>query len=124
MRPETITATKWTCNNCGVSTSRIDGEPTGLPETWTSSSEGDLCLVCRREQAGNAALESVPSDGPLDARVRLRRAAVIEFEVRRTPDHANHAIAKACRSSASAVAQARIRLGLPDPPPRAPRSHG
>lgn len=124
MKATAVTAKKWTCDNCGVSTSRIDGEPVELPETWASSAEGDFCLVCRREQAGNAALESVPSDGPLDARVRLRRAAVIEFEVRRTPDHANHAIAKACRSSASAVAQARLRLGVPDPPPRVGRNRG
>ncbi len=47
----------------------------------------------------------------------LRRAALIEFEVRRTPDHSNGMIAKACRSSVSAVAKARDRLGLPDPPP-------
>jgi hypothetical protein len=120
MSPGTATARKWTCDLCGVSASRIDGERTELPDTWSSSSEGRFCLVCRRERAANAALESAPNDSPLAARAQLRRAALIEFEVRRTPGHANNAIAKACRSSATAVAQARHRLQLPDPPPQSP----
>ena len=120
MRTATSTAKKWTCDLCGVSASRIDGEQTELPDTWSSSSEGKFCLVCRRERAANAALELAPSDSPLSARAQLRRAALIEFEVRRTPDHANNAIAKACRSSATAVAKARDRLKLPDPSPQSP----
>jgi hypothetical protein len=120
MSTGTSTARKWTCDVCGVSASRIDGEQTELPDAWASSSEGQFCLVCRRERAANAALESAPSDSPLAARARLRRAALIEFEVRRTPNHANNAIARACRSSATAVAQARHRLQLPDPPPQSP----
>jgi hypothetical protein len=111
-------ASKWTCDLCGVSVSRIDGKQTELPETWSSSPEGRFCLVCRRQRAAEAALESVPSDSPLAARARLRRTALIEFEVSRTPDHANNAIAKACRASTTAVAQARDRLQLPDPPAR------
>lgn len=103
-------ARKWTCDKCGVSAGRIDGEPTPLPTAWTSSSEGRFCLVCRRERAGDAALESAPSGSPREARVRLRRAALIEFEVSRTPDQTDGAIAKACRSSVSAVSQARGRL--------------
>ncbi len=122
MSPGTTTAVKWTCDICGVSASRIDGERTALPDAWSSSAEGRFCLVCRRERAANAALESAPSDSPLATRARLRRAALIEFEVRRTPDHANNAIAKACRSSATAVAQARDRLQLPDPPPQSATS--
>jgi hypothetical protein len=42
--------------------------------------------------------------------------ALIEFEVNRRPDHADGAIAKACRSSVSAVAAARKRLKLPAAP--------
>ncbi len=111
------TATKWTCDGCGMSVSRIDGERTVLPPTWASSAAGRFCLVCRREQAANAALEAAPSDSPIDVRARLRRAAMIEFEVRRTPDHTDGAIAKACRTSASTVAEARRRLELPGASP-------
>lgn len=116
-------AKKWTCNQCGVSVSRINGEPTPLPGTWASSADGRFCLICRRERAANAALESAPSDSPLAVRAQLRRAALIEFEVSRTPGHSDGTIAKACRTSASAVAKARSRLRLPDsPPPLSPRT--
>lgn len=114
----TATAKKWTCDSCGMSVSRIDGERAALPDTWASSSEGRFCLVCRRERAAAAALEAAPSDSTIDVRARLRRAAVIEFEVRRTPDHTDGAIAKACRTSAAAVAEARRRLRLPKPTAR------
>ena len=114
----TGTAKKWTCDSCGVSVSRIDGGRAALPETWASSDEGRFCLVCRRERAATAALEAAPSNSPIDVRARLRRAAVIEFEVRRTPDHTDGAIAKACRTSAAAVAEARRRLRLPKPAAR------
>lgn len=109
-------AKKWTCDQCGVSVSRIDGESTPLPDTWTTSAEGRFCLLCRRDRAANAALESAPSDSPIEVRARLRRAALIEFEVRRMPGHSDGIIAKACRTSVSTVAQARSRLGLPNPP--------
>jgi len=109
-------AKKWTCDQCGVSASRIDGEPTPLPGAWASSAEGKYCLSCRRERASNAALEAAPSDSPVEVRAKLRRAALIEFEVHRTPDHSDGTIAKACRTSVSAVAKARSRLRLSDPP--------
>lgn len=101
------------CDQCGVSVGRIDGEPTPLPGTWANSAEGRFCLVCRRDRAANAALESAPSDSPVAVRARLRRAALIEFEVRRTPDNSDGKIARSCRTSVSAVAQARTRLQRP-----------
>lgn len=109
------TAAKWTCEGCGVAVSRIGGERVELPDTWIDSPEGTFCLLCRRERAAVAALEAVP-DSPLEERAKLRRAALIEFEVSRRPDHADGAIAKACRSSVSAVAAARKRLELPAAP--------
>jgi len=124
MSTANTTAKKWTCDLCGVSASRINGKPTALPDTWSSTAEGKFCLVCRRERAANAALESAPINSPLAARAQLRRAALIEFEVRRTPNNANNAIAKACRSSATAVAQARHRLQMPDPPPQSASRRG
>jgi hypothetical protein len=109
------TAKKWTCDHCGVSVSRMSGERVALPETWEHSGEGTYCLLCRRERAAEAALLAAPSDCPVEQRAKLRRAALIEFEVSRRPDHGDGAIAKACRSSVSAVAAARQRLKLPAP---------
>ncbi|HEY5815588.1 MAG TPA: hypothetical protein VIS95_04535 [Solirubrobacterales bacterium] len=110
-------ACKWTCTGCGVSASRIDGKPTPLPDNWVSSAEGCFCLTCRRHQAGEAALDAAPSDSGRDARVKLRRTGVIEFEVRRSPDRTDGSIAKACRTSASTVAAARRHLRLREGPP-------
>jgi hypothetical protein len=110
-------AKKWTCDGCGVSAGRIDDAPVPLPDAWDSTADGLFCLVCRRQRAADAALESAPSDSPVDARAKLRRAALIEFEVSRTPEHADGIIARACRTSVSAVTRARRRLELPDPPP-------
>jgi hypothetical protein len=110
-------AKRWTCDRCGVTASRIDGEATQPPSSWARSAEGQFCLVCRREQAADRALDSAPSGSPVATRAKLRRAALIEFEVSRTPDHADGVIARACRTSVSAVTQARRNLQLPDPPP-------
>jgi hypothetical protein len=112
-------ARKWTCDGCGVSVGQIDGTPIRLPSTWMSSAEGRFCLICRRERAAEAALDAAPSDSPVSARAKLRRAALIEFEVSRTPDHPDGVIARACSTSVSAVSRARRNLRLPDPsPPR------
>lgn len=110
------TAKKWTCEHCGVSVSQVGGGRVELPDTWVSSGEGTFCLICRRERAAQAALDAAPADSPIAERAKLRRAALIEFEVARRPDHGDGMIAKACRSSVSAVAAARRRLGVPTPP--------
>jgi hypothetical protein len=105
------TAQKWTCGRCGVSASRIDGAPAPLPDSWTRSADGPFCLTCRRERAGEAALEEAPADCSNDDRIKARRSGLLEFEVRREPDRADNAIAKACHTSASAVARARDVVG-------------
>ena len=110
-------AKKWTCDRCGVSVGRMDGGRAPFPDAWERSGEGTFCLGCRRDRAAQAALESAPEDSPIEVRAKLRRAALIEFEVSRRPDHGDGAIAKACRSSVSAVAAARRRLNLPAPEP-------
>ena len=112
---KTKTAKKWTCDQCGVSIAQIDGSRVDFPATWDRNDDGTFCLNCRRDRAAQAALESAPDDSPIEVRAKLRRAALIEFEVSRRPDHGDGAIAKACRSSVSAVAAARQRLGLPAP---------
>jgi hypothetical protein len=116
MSPAPHTASKWTCEGCGVSAGRMDGMPVPMPDNWTSSAEGTYCLICRRERAAEAALDAAPSDSPVAERAKLRRAALIEFEVRRTPDHPDGIIARTCRTSVAAVTRARRRLELPDPP--------
>lgn len=108
-------AKKWTCDDCGVTLSRLGGEKVELPESWASSKEGTFCLHCRRERAAQAALATAPKDFGLADRAKLRRAALVEFEVRRRPGHGNGEIAKACRSSVAAVVAARKRLKLPAP---------
>ncbi|MDQ2631100.1 MAG: hypothetical protein M3Y75_09040 [Actinomycetota bacterium] len=113
----TAMAHKWTCSGCGVSTSRSDEAAAPIPESWDSCAEGDFCLGCRRRRVGEAAVESAPEGCNRDARVKLRRAALLEFEVRRDPDRTNGSIAKACRASIAAVAAARQKLDAPAPPP-------
>jgi hypothetical protein len=107
----TATAPKWTCARCGVSSSQIDGTLIPLPDSWVTSADGLFCLTCRRERAGEAALEAAPEDCSNDARAKARRSGLLEFEVRRAPDRADNAIAKACHTSASAVARARDVVG-------------
>ncbi len=103
---------KWTCRGCGVTASRIDGERAPLPDAWASGADGELCLGCRRQRAGEAALDAAPGDGDRSERAKLRRAGLLEFEVRRTPQLSDSSIARTCRSSAAAVAAARARLKL------------
>jgi hypothetical protein len=105
------TSRKWTCDRCGVSVRQIDGTLVPLPETWTTAEDGHFCLTCRRERAGEAALDTAPVDSSSDTRAKVRRAGLLEFEVRRAPDRADNAIAKACHTSASAVARARDVVG-------------
>ena len=107
-------AKRWTCDSCGVSVGRMGGEKVELPDSWTSDGDGTYCLICRRERAAQAALDAAP-EGTLEDRAKLRRAALVEFEVRRRPNHGNGEIAKACRSSVAAVVAARKRLKIPAP---------
>jgi len=109
------TAKKWTCDDCGVTVSRVGGGQVALPQSWTRSAKGTYCLHCRRERAAQAALDAAPEDCALEERAKLRRTALIEFEVQRRPGHGNGEIAKACRSSVAAVVAARKRLKLPAP---------
>ena len=110
MSTATDTACKWTCDRCGVSVSHMDGNEVPLPESWIATDDGRFCLTCRRERAGEAALDAAPEDCSHDARAKVRRAGLVEFEVRRAPDRADNAIAKACHTSASTVVAARQQL--------------
>lgn len=93
-----------------MSASRIDGQPTAQPTGWADSAEGRLCLVCRRAQAGEAAVEAAGDDSTPDERMRLRRTGLIEFEVARAPDQLDRRIANACHTSAATVRTVRRNL--------------
>jgi uncharacterized Zn finger protein (UPF0148 family) len=100
-------AIRWSCARCEVSVGRIDGEPTLLPTSWSRADGQVLCLTCSRAQAGEAAMDSAPAATSREDRVRLRRTALIEFEIDRAPEAPNRTIALACRTSSAAVAAVR-----------------
>lgn len=105
----------WTCDRCGVSVKQMNGGSTSLPVNWTNSDGGQFCLICRRALAAEAALEAAPESTTQEARAKLRKSALLEFEVNRTPDRSNGEIARTCGTSVPAVAKARERLSLPEP---------
>jgi hypothetical protein len=107
----TAEAVRWSCTRCQVSVGRMDGEPTLLPASWSRSEDQVLCLTCSRAQAGEAAMGSAPAASSREDRVRLRRTALIEFEIDRAPEAPNRTIALACRTSSAAVAAVRDELG-------------
>lgn len=106
-------AVRWSCARCDVSVGRIDGEVTKLPDSWSRSDGVAYCLTCSRAQAGEAAMDSAPASCTREERVRLRRTALIEFEIDRVPEAPNRTIALACRTSPAAVAA--VRNGLEQP---------
>lgn len=103
-------AVRWVCARCDVSVGRLDGGPTKLPATWTRSGDSAYCLGCSRALAGEEAMEAAPDSISREDRVRLRRDAVIEFEIVRAPESPNRAIAHSCRTSATAVLAVRRSL--------------
>jgi hypothetical protein len=100
-------AVRWSWARCGVSVGRIDNEPTDLPESWTEAERESFCLTCSRARAGEAAIALTEGESSREDRVRIQRDAVIEFEIGRTPEAPNRAIANACHTSSSAVAAVR-----------------
>jgi hypothetical protein len=104
-------AVRWSCARCEVSVGRIDGEPTKLPETWVREDGLIYCLSCSRARAGEAAIEAAPKTTSREDMARLRRNALIEFEIGRAPAAPNRTVALACRTSSAAVAAIRDRLG-------------
>lgn len=103
-------AVRWSCDRCDVSAGRIDGKPAKLPESWARSGGGIFCLSCSRALAGEAAVDSAPPTSSREDRTRIRRKALIEFEIGRAPEAADRTIALACRTSNAAVATVRDEL--------------
>jgi hypothetical protein len=89
----------------------VNGLDSATPPNWSRESDGTyLCLVCRREQAIDEALEDAGEIGA-EARAKLRSAAVVEFEIKRDPERTEGEIAKAASTSVANVRKARQRLG-------------
>lgn len=103
-------AVRWSCARCKVSVGQIDGHATGLPANWTRFEESNYCLGCRRALAGETAVEAASPGSSPDELARLRRSALIEFEIGRRPEATNRVIAQACRTSSSTVVQVRDGL--------------
>lgn len=79
------------------------------PPHWVKEGKRFYCLACRRERAIEAALEDCNEVG-LEARAKVRSAAVVEFEILRDPDRTEGEIARAARTSIGAVRKARKAL--------------
>jgi hypothetical protein len=103
-------AVRWECGRCRVSFGNVDGRQAALPVGWTEVEDEAFCLSCSRALAGEAARDSAPPDSSRDELMRLKRAALIEFEIRRAPDASNPTIARACRTSTGAVTAVRTAL--------------
>lgn len=111
-------AIAWTCDRCDMTVSFAPEVVSPvLPTSWAQHDGGLYCLSCRRERAGDAGLDSLPDDAPVDKRQKARHHALIEFEISRDPGRPDNRIAQACRTSAPAVRKARERLGMTSPKP-------
>ena len=107
----TPTAAEWTCACCEMTSRWLAGnEPPELPPHWVREDGEFYCLACRRQRAAQAGLESAPSEATGEERVKLRRTALIEFEIERDPDRSNGEIAKVARCSVPAVLKVRKQL--------------
>jgi hypothetical protein len=108
---------QWTCARCGVTASwSPEVEQHERPAQWSDEGGELYCLACRRAIAAEAGAEAGAGQDSDKSPAQLRSAALIEFEIRRDPHRANGEIARACRSSVSAVVSARRRMGATQTP--------
>ena len=104
-------APEWVCARCEMTSRWTRGlEGVDAPPNWVREPDGEhYCLACQRERAVEAALEGA-GDAGIEARAKLRSAAVVEFEIIRDPDRTESEIARSARTSIGAVRKARKRL--------------
>ena len=113
--PETTVepAADWTCSRCEVNVSWMaEVERPELPATWVREGDELYCLACRRDRAGEAALEALDETATAARRHQVESRGRIEFEMKRRPEREDTRIAQACHTSVKAVKQARVRLGM------------
>ena len=112
-------AADWICSRCEVRvTWMADVERPDLPGTWVREGDALYCLACRRDLAGEAALEALDETATLKRRHQVESRARIDFEMKRRPETEDGRIAQVCHTSVKAVRQARVRLGMQSRRPR------
>jgi hypothetical protein len=105
-------APDWTCARCEVTVSWMaEVERPRLPGTWIEENGELYCLGCRREMAGEAALEGLDGES-MERRKQAESRARIDFEMKRRPELQDNRIAKVCHTNVKAVQQSRVRLGM------------
>jgi hypothetical protein len=113
---QTTTATKrsraprtrrWTCSGCEVTVRYAAGSKATprRPEGWTKRGGQWLCLHCQREKAVEKATIGANGDGWAS-----RRQALLEFELRRSPEEPDGVIAKRANCSTGHVRKVREEL--------------
>ena len=96
---------RWTCKGCEVTVRYgADANAPARPEGWAKRSGRWLCLHCRRELAVEKATKA-GEDGWAS-----RRQALVEFELRRSPNEPDGVIAKRANCSTGHVRKLRMQL--------------
>jgi len=98
---------RWTCSECEVTVRYAAGikKAPRRPEGWSKRGGNWLCLHCQREKAVEKATIGAGSDGWAS-----RRQALLEFELRRSPDEPDGVIAKRANCSTGHVRKVRDEL--------------
>jgi hypothetical protein len=98
---------RWTCAGCEVTVRYAAGSSAvpRRPEGWTKRGGQWLCLHCQREKAVEKATIGASGDGWAS-----RRQALLEFELRRSPDEPDGVIAKRANCSTGHVRKVREEL--------------
>lgn len=98
---------RWTCAGCEVTVRYAAGSKATprRPEGWAKRGGRWLCLHCRREKAVEKATIGAGEDGWAS-----RRQALLEFELRRSPDEPDGVIAKRANCSTGHVRKVRAEL--------------
>jgi hypothetical protein len=98
---------RWTCGGCKVTVRYAAGSKATprRPEGWTKRGGQWLCLHCQREKAVEKATIGASGDGWAS-----RRQALLEFELRRSPNEPDGVIAKRANCSTGHVRKVREEL--------------